>query len=108
MGSRSGLNNWFQKAIIKIISTKISVLCTLKFTCNYRTKKPVAIIDNGFAYLAVRTRLELATSCVTGRHSNRLNYRTRLFFLKELCFELVTFPLAAGHSNRLNYRTRFS
>ncbi len=26
---------------------------------------------------AVRTRLELATSCVTGRHSNQLNYRTR-------------------------------
>ncbi len=31
--------------------------------------------------LAVRTRLELATSCVTGRHSNQLNYRTS--FLKE-------------------------
>ena len=26
--------------------------------------------------VAVRTRLELATSCVTGRHSNQLNYRT--------------------------------
>ena len=26
--------------------------------------------------LAVRTRLELATSGVTGRHSNQLNYRT--------------------------------
>ena len=25
---------------------------------------------------AVRTRLELVTSCVTGRHSNQLNYRT--------------------------------
>gem|GEM_PF-4612552 len=25
---------------------------------------------------AERTRLELATSCVTGRHSNRLNYRS--------------------------------
>ena len=24
---------------------------------------------------AIRTRLELATSCVTGRHSNQLNYR---------------------------------
>ena len=26
--------------------------------------------------LAVRTRLELATPCVTGRYSNQLNYRT--------------------------------
>ena len=26
--------------------------------------------------LAVWTRLELATSCVTGRHSNQLNYHT--------------------------------
>ena len=25
-------------------------------------------------FVAVRTRLELATSCVTGRHSNQLNY----------------------------------
>ncbi len=25
---------------------------------------------------AVWTRLELATSCVTGRHSNQLNYQT--------------------------------
>ena len=32
--------------------------------------------------LAVTTRLELATSGVTGRHSNQLNYVT--FFLKEL------------------------
>jgi hypothetical protein len=27
---------------------------------------------------AVRTGLEPATSCVTGRHSNQLNYRTKL------------------------------
>ncbi len=27
-------------------------------------------------FVAVRTRLELATSGVTGRHSNQLNYRT--------------------------------
>ena len=26
--------------------------------------------------LAVRTRLELATPCVTGMYSNQLNYRT--------------------------------
>ena len=34
--------------------------------------------------LAVRTRLELATPCVTGMYSNQLNYRT--IFLKELPF----------------------
>lgn len=28
--------------------------------------------------LAVRTRFELVTSCVTGRHSNQLNYHTVL------------------------------
>ncbi len=31
-----------------------------------------------FLKMAVRTGLEPATSCVTGRHSNQLNYRTRL------------------------------
>ncbi len=29
--------------------------------------------------LAVRTRLELATPCVTGMYSNQLNYRTNIF-----------------------------
>ena len=28
--------------------------------------------------MAVRTGLEPATSCVTGRHSNQLNYRTNI------------------------------
>ena len=30
--------------------------------------------------MAVRTGLEPATSCVTGRHSNQLNYRTGYYF----------------------------
>ena len=30
----------------------------------------------GFLSLAVRTGLEPATPCVTGRYSNQLNYRT--------------------------------
>ena len=30
--------------------------------------------------LAVRTGLEPATPCVTGRYSNQLNYRTKLLF----------------------------
>ena len=33
---------------------------------------------NKFLKMAVRTGLEPATSCVTGRHSNQLNYRTVL------------------------------
>ena len=33
------------------------------------------MIFNAFVF-AVWTRLELATSCVTGRHSNQLNYHT--------------------------------
>ena len=38
----------------------------------YKRKKP--FISEGL--LAVRTGLEPATSAVTGRHSNQLNYRT--------------------------------
>ena len=37
--------------------------------------------------MAVRTGLEPATSCVTGRHSNQLNYRTEITVIK---FEMVT------------------
>ena len=36
------------------------------------------------AAFAVTTRLELATSGVTGRHSNQLNYATIIFYLNEL------------------------
>jgi hypothetical protein len=48
-------------------------------------------MDLGFYFslmslLAVRTGLEPATSCVTGRHSNQLNYRTfRLMRRKDNC-----------------------
>ena len=39
------------------------------------TKNALQTILRGI--YAVRTRLELATFGVTGRHSNQLNYRTR-------------------------------
>lgn len=39
-------------------------------------KKPRLIAGAGFLSEAVTTRLELATSGVTGRHSNQLNYVT--------------------------------
>ena len=38
-------------------------------------KKPHITVR--LSVLAVRTRLELATPCVTGRYSNQLNYRTK-------------------------------
>ena len=47
--------------------------------------------------LAVRTRLELATPCVTGMYSNQLNYRTILSSslfttpLKSLCKDTTFF-----------------
>ena len=40
-------------------------------------------------FLAVRTGLEPATSAVTGRHSNQLNYRTILPRFHPLCSEIV-------------------
>jgi hypothetical protein len=40
--------------------------------------------------MAVRTGLEPATSCVTGRHSNQLNYRTKI---AGAGFEPATFGL---------------
>ena len=47
-----------------------------------RKIKKTALIKQGlsgylhYVKVAVRTGLEPATSCVTGRHSNQLNYRT--------------------------------
>ena len=32
-------------------------------------------------FFAVRTRLELATPCVTGMYSNQLNYRTNFYVI---------------------------
>ncbi|CCP20612.1 Putative uncharacterized protein [Bacillus velezensis UCMB5036] len=43
--------------------------------------------------MAVRTGLEPATSCVTGRHSNQLNYRTIYFLVAGAGFEPATFGL---------------
>ncbi len=38
--------------------------------------KKTSVEQRFFYFEAVRTGLEPATSCVTGRHSNQLNYRT--------------------------------
>src|SRR5690606_39965765 len=48
--------------------------------------KPVAL-PLGYSptnYMAVRTGLEPATSCVTGRHSNQLNYRTIYYIFRDV------------------------
>ena len=44
-------------------------------SCALPTELPKHLI------VAVRTRLELATSYVTGRHSNQLNYRTTMILI---------------------------
>ena len=46
---------------------------TLEMDKYLEKTKPSTNEEEGFA---VRTRLELATPCVTGRYSNQLNYQT--------------------------------
>jgi hypothetical protein len=61
---------------------------------------------------AVWTGLEPATSGVTGRHSNQLNYQTKivsnLFFSGAVWtgLEPATSGVTGRHSNQLNYQTR--
>ena len=47
--------------------------------------------------MAVWTGLEPATSCVTGRHSNQLNYQTKLFLMCYVTFLFnISFKEIAG------------
>ncbi len=39
---------------------------------------------------AVRTGLEPATPCVTGRYSNQLNYHTRVFNVRLTCLSFAS------------------
>jgi hypothetical protein len=55
------------------------VLTARKKPCKYKLTRP----------LAVRTGLEPATSCVTGRHSNQLNYRTKLPEVLSTCWTFL-------------------
>ena len=52
-----------------------------------KTKKPLDL--RGFR-LAVLTRLELATSCVTGRHSNQTELQHQRFVLSTDLLLLIT------------------
>ena len=68
---------------------------------------------------AIRTRFELATSCVTGRRSNQLNYRTNFNMLSYLRYPIDSNsrpsptrlsgtgvpPKGCRWHNQLNYRT---
>ena len=74
---------------------------------NQETKKPhKSLTYKAFTILkAVRTGLEPATSCVTGRHSNQLNYRTFTFYSKKHPSCETGTPSTRG--NQLNYRTVF-
>ena len=68
-----------------------------RFSANhYKTKNPQNFTFGGF--IADRTGLEPATSAVTGRHSNQLNYRSVLPFISafqaySLIFRKDTFIL---------------
>ena len=61
--------------------------------------------------MADRTGLEPATSGVTGRHSNQLNYRSTLMTIREVTLadrtglEPATSGVTGRHSNQLNYRS---
>ena len=69
----------------------------------------------GYLDLAERTGLEPATSDVTGRHSNQLNYHSYLllfaamysYFLAERTgLEPATSDVTGRHSNQLNYHSQ--
>jgi hypothetical protein len=69
----------------------------MQHKCNTKSKKPAT--RAGYKGIrADRTGLEPATSAVTGRHSNQLNYRSKYF--------ISTFP---EHINNTvgNYRSGF-
>ena len=55
----------------EVVSSNLMLLSTID-----NKKSPVLRLS----FSAVRTRFELATSGVTGRHSNQLNYRTIWFW----------------------------
>ncbi len=65
--------------------------------------------------MADRTGLEPATSGVTGRHSNQLNYRSTRFenahWNEEMADRTGLEPATSGvtgrHSNQLNYRSAY-
>jgi hypothetical protein len=73
----------------------------IKNPCKYFIYKGLNFI------FAVRTGLEPATSCVTGRHSNQLNYRTNIFMNNSVYFSDLP-DEKSGYSNQLNYRTNFN
>ncbi len=60
----------------------------------WKIKKATACVTFWFAD---RTRLELATSAVTGRHSNQLNYRSG-YSLKRECKAKKTFKSSSFFS----------
>ncbi len=53
-------------------------------------KKAHWVLPVGFSFLAERTGLEPATPGVTGRYSNRLNYRSKLYSFAHIALWLGT------------------
>ena len=66
-----------------------------------KKKQPVG------CFFAVRTRLELATPCVTGMYSNQLNYRTnslcRIFFSKASAKVLLFFDMTKYFGKKMQF-----
>jgi hypothetical protein len=63
-----------------------------KKACKFKTYRLIIVLE------ADRTGLEPATSAVTGRHSNQLNYRSNLFFI---AFDFK------GRTNKNIFKTSF-
>ena len=63
---------------VKISCNFVNLSCFVNFLVISWTQKNHPEFLSGFAVL---TRLELATSCVTGRHSNQTELQHLLFFL---------------------------
>ena len=62
--------------LTKTVPVKLKIPGDKKITeCKRRQRKSPESFDSGLSYMAQRTGLEPATPGVTGRYSNRLNYR---------------------------------
>ena len=79
-------------SVYYIFLSKERFFPTILYPETVYTKKALVIFES---FLAVRTRLELATPCVTGMYSNRLNYRTIYYVLEpfSLRFRLQRYTL---------------
>ena len=79
-------------SVQKSVHTLYTISGILEWSENKESPNTISIK----AFFAGPTRLELATSCVTGRRSNQTELRPRIY---HFYYELATFPITAGRSN---------